>query len=282
MRLLDRLAILAMMLWLGSMLLERAAVELVRPTPPLIDVPTEALPRVAPDPDDLPDLARGRVGMLQVEHPRRGGYHSGTAWQVGDGVWLSARHVVDFCDMRRLGPLDRPQLSRLWRHPDADLVAFATATAPRALALAETPPRAGQRGYAIGYPRGDAGLVELTLVGSARMQLTGAIRSDRPFRYHLWQIESLPGHVPDASGLGGISGGVVVDRSGRALGVAFSTIPRRALLGSVSYADTRAAVAATDARAREATLGAGAAADVRGLAGQLLQEGAVLPVLCGA
>jgi serine protease Do len=279
---LDRLVILALIFWLGGMLLERLSVEL-GPMPPRVELPpADPLPRVDPDVGRLPDLARGRVGLLPVEHPRRGGYHSGTAWQVGDGVWLSARHVIDFCDMRHLGPLQRPELSRLWRHPDADLAAFATATAPRALAIAEAPPTAGQPGLAIGYPRGEAGVVGLRLVGSARMQLTGAIRSERPFRYHLWQIESLPPHVPGAGALGGISGGVVVDGSGRALGVAFSTIPRRGLLGSISYAETRAAIAATGARAQEAAVGIAPGADAAALAGQLLQEGAVLPVLCAA
>jgi serine protease Do len=279
---LDRLVVLALILWLGGMLLERLGIE-VGPTPPRVELPpADPLPRVDPQVDRLPDLARGRVGVLPVEHPRRGGYHSGTAWQVGDGVWLSARHVIDFCTMRRLGPLERPQLARRWRHPDADLAAFATATAPRALAIAEAPPRAGQSGLAIGYPRGEAGVVGLTLVGSARMQLTGAVRSERPFRYLLWQIESLPRHVPGADGLGGISGGVVVDASGRALGVAFSTIPRRALLGSISYGDTRGAVAATEARAEEAALGVGPATDAAEIAARLLQDGAVLPVLCGA
>lgn len=279
MRLLDRIIVLGVLLWVGGQLLERVGEEVVGP-PPAVEARAEALPRGAPDADGLPELVRGRVGELPVEHPRRGGYRSGTAWQAGDGIWLSNRHVVEHCDLFRLGPTERPRVSRLWRHPDSDLAAFESAVAPRALALAGAPPAAGAAGWAVGFPKGQAGVVRVTLIGAGRMRLTGAVRSDRPFRYLLWRIERLPGHVADAGELGGISGGAVLDRNGRAVGVAFSSVPRRALLGTIPFADTRRAVEATGARPVRAALAEAGPADIPAHAAALLREGAVSRVLC--
>lgn len=276
MRLIDRIVILGMLLWLGSMLVERVGEEIGRIAPEAAPParegrPALALPRGPADRDGLPELARGRVAELPVEHPRRGGHHQGTAWHIGAGRWLSARHVMDSCDLRRLGPADRPRLGRVWRHPDADLTAFESATPPRALALAAAPPRRGDAAYAIGFPKGRAGVVEVTLIGAAYMHLTGAVASVQPFRYLLWQIGSLPQHIPDPGALGGLSGGPVVDGEGRAVALAFSTVPRRALLGAIPYGDIRRAAAAATGGPRD-----GASARMA----RLVEDGAVARVVC--
>lgn len=278
MRFLDRIIVLGFLLWLGSYLLDVFVEEVLEPSGPR-PVPEAVLPRGAPDADGLPDLIRGRVAELPVDHPRRGMTRTGTAWQVDGGIWLSNRHVVENCDMYRLGRAQRPRIERLWRHPDADLVAFRSAPVPTAIALASAPPRSGARAIAVGYPRGQEGIVELTLAGSGNMRLTGALRSERPFRYLLWRVDSLPAHVPDTGSLGGISGGVVLDRDGRAIGVAFSSVPRRALVGTITFADTRRATdtAAAEARAVPRAVPTG---DVRALAAALLRDGTVARVTC--
>lgn len=280
MHLIDRLVILGLLLWVGGMVLERVAAEFVRPPPPPVDFPVETLPRGEPDPDGLPDLGRGRVGELYVQHPRRGEVQAGTAWQVGVGVWLSARHVVENCHILALGPVQRPPLSRLWRHPDADLAAIESAALPRVLELAAAPPRAGEVGYGVGFPSLRPGVVELTLVGATRTRLTGALPTEQPFRSLLWRVQRLPGHVPNVGELGGISGGVVLDRGGRAVGVAFSALPRRAFMGTIPYADVRRAVEATGARPILPAAAHGAAPDVRALATQLFRDGTVSQVVC--
>ena len=273
MRLIDRIIVFGVLLWIGGMLFGRVAEEFTgAATPP---PPAEAglLPRAEPRTDDLPDLSRGRVSDLAVELPRRGSRHVGSAWQVGDGVWLSARHVVQNCDMERLGGNRSPRVAQRWRHPDADLAAFRTTTAPPPLAFAARPPALGDRSVAIGFPSGEAGVARLRLLGAVRMRLAGAYDSERPFRALVWQVETYPAHIEPGTSLGGISGGTVLDAAGNAVGVAFAGADRRGLLMSVGYAASRAARDATVARPPPAARG-------RADPDALLAAGTVSRVLC--
>jgi hypothetical protein len=279
MPLLDRLVVLGLMLWVGGMLLGRAAEEFIPPPPVEVDYPIETLPRGPADDDGLRAPWWEGTYMVRTAHRRRGPVHTGTAWHAGAGLWLSARHVVENCHLGRLGPIARPEVTRLWRHPDADLAALESEPLQRTVPLADAPPRAGASGYGVGYPRGRPAVVELSLVAAGQARMSRGMHSEPRFRILLWQVDSLPD--PDHLwGFGGISGGLVLDDSGHAVGVLFGGYPRRGRLMSIPHGDLRRALAATGARQIVAADGGDAVEDVGAYADSLLRDGTVAQVLC--
>lgn len=234
--------------------------------------------------DELPrsaqsDASGGRVAQLAVEQARRGAVATGTVWHVGGGAWLSNRHVIEQCAEHALDTRAAGEIERLWAHPDADLAGMRSRSADDAVALAGSAPRRGDRAYAIGYPQGEPGIAELALHSEGRMQLSGALSSERPFRYKVWGIRRLPDHVRTAAGLGGISGGTVINAAGEAVGVVFAANERRGKLLTIPHAEVRAAV---ERIAAEFVRGDGrrSIGDPRGHAERLLASDRVARLLC--
>lgn len=238
------------------------------------DIEVEQLPRSAQS-----GGSGGRVAQLAVDRARRGAAAVGTAWHVGDNAWLSNRHVIEHCAAHELNTRIPGEVERLWVHPDADLAAMRSQSAEAAVGLARNAPRNGNRAYAIGYPQGEPGVAELTLHGEGRMQLTGALSSERPFRYKVWGIRRLPDHVRSAEGLGGISGGAVIDAAGEAVGAVFASNNRRGTLLTIPHAEVRAAAraVATDFKNADSARSTG---DPRRHAERLLESDRVARVLC--
>ncbi len=243
--------------------------------PPAPDRPVEAdaLPRSADSAG-----SGGRIAQLAVDRGRRGDVTTGTVWHVGDRAWLSNRHVLERCATHELHTQTPAEVERLWAHPDADLAAVRTASTEAAVGLAGRAPERGSRAYAIGYPQGEPGIAELSLRSEGRMQLTGALSSDEPFRYKVWSVRSLPDHVATTQGLGGISGGTVINDNGEAIGTVFGGNNRRGTLFTIPYAEVRAAAdALTEARLAG---GPGAIDDPRDYAERVLASDRVARVLC--
>jgi len=279
MRLRDLVIVVGVLLYVGSLLVDAAVEQFRGLFDRQVEGPVAALPRQPSAGDGVPDLSRGRATTLQVDMPRRGTAHGGTAWFVGGGIWLTARHVAEGCAVQRIGGLQRPRIARVWRDADADLMAFATASAPAAIAVSGRPPRKGEAAVAVGYPAGKAGVARIRLLGAAYIRLQGGTVSEQPFRYYLWEIGSLPEHVPDAGKLGGISGGVALNAAGEAVGLVFSSVPRRGMMGTVAWGDVarihRAAGAGGEAVAGRSP---DESAEAFGLA--LMQRGVVARVIC--
>jgi len=220
----------------------------------------------------------GRVGQLSVDSVRRGQATLGTAWHVGEDAWLSNRHVLERCALHELQTSAPAEVERLWAHPDADLAAARAATDTRPVPLATTAPARGTRAFALGYPQGEAGVAELTLRAEGRLELTGALSSAQPFRYKVWAVRALPDHVRAVDGLGGISGGTIIDQDGDAIGTVFGGNRRRGTVYSIPYAEVRAAA---DALAAERPTGGRASiADPRRHAERLLASDRVARVVC--
>jgi|GEM_PF-6509174 len=233
-----------------------------------------------PLPRGATDTPRGRVAQLPVDSRRRGDATTGTAWHAGGGIWFSNRHVVEGCAEHRLGERDAVGIDNLWAHPDADLAAVRSRGDREPIPLARAAPERRARAYAVGYPQGRPGIVELSLRGEGVMELTGSLRSERPFRYKVWGVNRLPDHVASAARLGGISGGVVVDRSGHALGVAFGGNGRRGTLLTIPHAELNAAARSLAEARPRADVRADHGPDIERHLRDLLRSDRVARVLC--
>ena len=142
---------------------------------------------------------------------------TGTAFPVGVGVWMTARHVVDGC--ARVGIVTQPGRAvsgaRVQVHGNADLALFRSSVSTAPVAVAGDNLRVGQPGYHFGFPGGQPGEMRSRLLGSGTMRLSGRYSTREPIL--AWaEVE----RVPDTDGpLSGISGGPVFDATGRLVGV---------------------------------------------------------------
>jgi S1-C subfamily serine protease len=150
----------------------------------------------------------------------------GTSFPVGNGVWLTARHVANascrFIFIAIDGTLTPAQIRYL--HPNADLAVLQTGpmTAPP-LPISTTDVSEGESGYAFGYPGGALGGAEGKLMGRSRMELQGRLGGVGPVL--TWaEVRRFPDSLDS---LGGISGGPMLDADGHVVGIAVATSVRR-------------------------------------------------------
>lgn len=172
---------------------------------------------VAPDWAGIP-----REAVIDIPSDRGSG--SGTAFVVGPGAWLTARHVIDGCD--DLGVIVAPKkamrAAEVIHHPDADISLMRTRRAPQAFAFGEQP-RNGDDAYMIGFPKGQPGGVHGRKIGTTTLKERGRYKTRE-----LADVWSENSRVPDRfDSLGGLSGGPVFSDDGRFVGVVLAEERRR-------------------------------------------------------
>jgi len=143
---------------------------------------------------------------------------SGTAFSVGDGVWMTARHVVNHCDgiglvknRRLVGIVDR-----VVHHETADLSLLFSHFSARPLPVAppEQDPQRHERAFLIGYPAGAPGQFLAAQVEYREIERQGL--PDGGFPVIVWAEQPAP---PAGADYSGMSGGPVIDQNGFAVGV---------------------------------------------------------------
>ena len=228
----DHIGLLGFIVAMGMSLLFYGFGDLV--PAPAGDSPSARRPAaIAPEP--APDTARrqGRAPLpgaspldptVDVALGQKGN-SVGSAFSVGDGVWLTARHVVDGCN--RFGILTGARKGEAGRElifqPNADLALFRTRSKAPALAVESGGLSLGEAGFHLGFPRGQPGAVESTLLGRVTIRQSGRYRTREPGI--AWAEKQ---RIPDFDGsLGGISGGPVLDADGRVVGVQVAESRRR-------------------------------------------------------
>ncbi|MBS38156.1 MAG: serine protease [Thiotrichales bacterium] len=164
----------------------------------------------------------GQVVTIQVPEKQPS---TGTAFAIGGGWWLTARHVADGCDAIGLvtGPRKAARAQQVVIHPNADLALLSLRLDPEPFAFLDESLRRGQDGFAIGYPQGSPGDVHAQLMGRVRLKSVGRYRTDEPIL--AWAERS---RVPDSlPALGGLSGGPMFNARGQVIGVLVAASERR-------------------------------------------------------
>lgn len=189
-------------------------------------IPAEQPRRPVPEGPALPPPDPSRDPVFQVRLEERTGNSVGTAFSLdADGIWMTARHVLEDCDRIGIvaGPETAVQVEQVWSHPNADLAVLSDTIRRPALLASDRLPRLGEAAYGFGYPRGEPGDVVGTLMGRATSITVGRNRWEEPVL--VWSESA---RFPNFRGsLAGISGGPLLASDGRVLGVIISGEPRR-------------------------------------------------------
>jgi S1-C subfamily serine protease len=169
------------------------------------------------------------------------GPQTGTAATVDEGVWLTARHVVDGCT--RVGLVVQGDAgvlaSQIVPSETADVAVLRAPLerAPLASDLDEAF-RLGEPVFMIGYPQGVPGEVAGLLLGRETMQVRGRYNTNEPVL--AWAETS---RTQGLSGsLGGLSGGPAFDQQGEIVGVVVAEAPRRGRIYTAAPSSLTAAL----------------------------------------
>ncbi len=227
----------------------------------------------------LPPASPFDPAVIVSAAPARGP-QTGTAFSVGeDGVWITARHVVQGC--RKLAIVigaGRGVAAQALIDPASEAAVLVTKGGTPGLPVAgDAALRRGMRAFHPGFPKGRAGEAASRLIGRQTMRRIGPRASGEPI---LAWAET--GRTAGLSGaLRGLSGAPALDAEGEVVGVTIAQSPRRGRLytttpRAIRQALTSAGLAADDDAVRRPT-----PLDRYGAAGDTLRrELRVVQVVC--
>ncbi len=205
-----------------------------------------------PPPDGGDGMALGPASPFDpevvVDVPNKVSPGAGTAFSVSDdGVWLTARHVVDGCRTAAIVVGDnRGVAAEIRIDPRGEAAILTTAGGAPALPLGLTQNlHRGTRAFHPGYPQGRPGEATSRLLGRETLVVRG--RGARSEPVLVW---AETGRTDGLRGtLGGLSGSPALDSEGRVIGITVAESPRRGRIYTTSPETTGAAIASTRAGA---------------------------------
>ena len=176
------------------------------------------------------DSPRDEIVLVDVAPLQSG---TGTAFSIDkDGLWLTARHVVDNCNRvglrigtGRIVPVEAQVVQ------SSDLAVLKSDWKRRPLpADLDSQRQIGEIGYFFGYPQGKPGEVVGSLIARNRMKIRGRYTNDEAILAwsELGRSRNLKGS------LGGLSGAPVLDKDGEIVGVVSAESPRRGRIYTVA------------------------------------------------
>lgn len=218
------LPVLAVQIYLGYFQSQGDRPQIRRPPPPTIDriVPAPVAPGGLPG-ERLRE--RSRFDPAFTVDVGDKGNSTGTAFSIrDDGVWFTARHVVDGCDRIGLQVAARraARVERVKVHPQADIAVLWTRGGKPAIAITRDELRINQTGYHVGYPEGRPGQVVSSLIGRRNMKTVGRYRQTEPVVAWVERARH-----PATESLGGLSGGPALNAAGEIIGVTVAASKRR-------------------------------------------------------
>jgi len=201
-------------------------------TPPL-PPPAQTSPQRVRRPPLAPPSAQDPVFEVEPDEVKSGTVLLGTAFSVDQrGVWLTARHVASgLCRQLAIFADGRPVATSIaYVDPEMDVAVLTTRGGAPALPLETATPAVGETGYSFGYPTGVLGATQDTLMGRSRMQGSGRLAGITPT---LSWAEAR--RIPESlDSLGGMSGGPMLDESGRVVGSVVAASERRGRVHTVA------------------------------------------------
>lgn len=189
---------------------------------------------------------------IVVQVPDKQEPASGTAFSVGqNGVWLTARHVVDGCKQAAILVADgRGVAARVTIDPRFDAAILTTEGGAPAMPVNLSDPRKGMRAFHPGYPQGHAGEVASRLIGRENLVIHG--RGARTEPVLVW---AEVGRTDNLKGtLAGLSGAPALDSAGRVIGVTVAESPRRGRIYTTAPESLRTLIARTPRRGGDASV----------------------------
>lgn len=155
----------------------------------------------------------------------------GTAFAVDRrGVWATAGHATLGCARVTLGAGGResPPMASVLQGMDSDIsLIFGTESTYAGLPLDEQPPPPGTIGYHMGFPSSRPTVIGSRLIGPARARSQDGNTEPLLAWSEIWRSPELGG------GLGGLSGGPVIEENGRVAGVVSLVTDRRGRIFTV-------------------------------------------------
>jgi S1-C subfamily serine protease len=211
----------------------------------------------APPPDSAEDVLLAPASAfdpaVEVEVPSDVTPQAGTAFSVSqNGVWVTARHVVDGCSRAAIVVGEGRGVAAAVRiDPRGEAAILTTEGGAPALPLGLTEPlRRGERAFHPGFPQGRPGEATSRLIGRENLVVRG--RGARTEPVLVWAETGRTDGLQGA--LSGLSGSPALDRAGRVIGVTVAESPRRGriyttapetLTGALALAGRHAAPLAT-------------------------------------
>ena len=152
---------------------------------------------------------------------------SGTAFYLGNNLWMTARHVINECKEVYLKNDNKNSfIEKILIHPNSDLALFSNNNLiPEKFEIGK---EISKFAFSSGYPAGKPGDVALEFAGFMAMEARSYNILEKHSIYAV--LEKNPRNLLS---FGGISGGPAFDNNGNINGVVVAEFTRRGLLGVV-------------------------------------------------
>lgn len=172
--------------------------------------------------DLLPPLADYRF-QPEVGAPQSA---TGSAFSVGGGVWITARHVVDRCDsvwLAGIGEQEPRPVRSITHHSHADASLLLTGWDRPGLPIAGRGIefQRGAQTLHIGFPAAQPDAVRALYTGA--QWITRPEYGPGAARNHFWAVAD---PAPDGRDYGGLSGGPVLAPNGAVVGIVVGSVRR--------------------------------------------------------
>ncbi len=165
---------------------------------------------------------------------------SGTAFYVGENIWITARHVINDCSKVYLndGP-NKKFVEKILIHPNSDLALFKYNSFD--IKNFDIALKISEKSFSSGYPAGKPGDAALQLLGYMAME---ARSYDILEKHSIYAV--LDKNPRNLLSFGGLSGGPAFDDYGLINGVVVAEFKRRGLIGAVGLNQINWLIAASN------------------------------------